>query len=58
MTTSHAFPVWTEGAVTSTGSRVPGDMGELLPSHVGELSPQGPGAPHLNLTGDQTISSV
>ena len=28
--------------VTSTGALSPGDMRELLPSHVGELSPPGP----------------
>ena len=43
MTTNHASLVGADGAVTSTGARVPGDMRELLPSHVGELSPPGPG---------------
>jgi hypothetical protein len=43
------------GEVTSTGARVPGDMGECLPSHVSELSPQGTGIPHTSLTGDQTV---
>ena len=42
MTTNHASPVGAEGTVTLTGARVPGDMRELLPSHVGELSPPGP----------------
>ena len=41
MTTNHAS-VGAEGTVTLTGARVPGDMRELLPSHVGELSPPGP----------------
>ena len=43
------------GAVTSTGALSTGDMRELLPSHVGELSPPGPGVPHLNSTGNQTV---
>jgi hypothetical protein len=30
-------------AVASTGARIPGGMRELLSSHVGELSPPGPG---------------
>ena len=42
MTTNHASLVGAEGVVTSTGARVPGDMRELLLSHVGELSPLGP----------------
>jgi hypothetical protein len=42
MTTNHASLVGSEGVVTSTGARVPGDMRELLPSHVGELSLPGP----------------
>jgi hypothetical protein len=41
MTTNHASPVGAEGKVTLTGAIVPGDMRELLPSHVGELSPLG-----------------
>ena len=45
MTTNSDFLVGVEGAVTSTGARVPGDMRELLPSHVGELSPPGSGVP-------------
>ena len=58
MTTSHASPVGAVGAVgvvTSTGARVPGDMREILPSHVGELSPRGPRIFHLSSTGDQTV---
>jgi hypothetical protein len=59
MTKSHASLVGTEGAgsfpVTSTGARVPGDMRELLLSHVGELSPLGPRVQHLSSTGDQTV---
>jgi hypothetical protein len=43
MTTNHGSLVGAEEAVTSTGARVPGDMRELLLSHVGELSPLGPG---------------
>jgi hypothetical protein len=43
MTTNHASLVGLRGAVTSTGAKGPGDMRELLPSHVGELSPPGPG---------------
>ena len=42
MTKSHASLVGTEGVVTSTEARVPGDMREFLPSYVGELSPPGP----------------
>ena len=42
MTTNHVSLVGAVGAVTLTGARVPGDMRELLPSHVGELSPPGP----------------
>jgi hypothetical protein len=42
VTTNHASFVGAEGEVTSMGARVPGDMLELLPSHVGELSPLGP----------------
>ena len=37
------------------GSQGPGDMRELLLSHVGELSPPGPGVQHLSWTGDQTV---
>jgi hypothetical protein len=55
MTTNHASLVGADGAVTSTGARVPGDMRELLPSHVGELSPLGPGVQHLASTGNQTV---
>jgi hypothetical protein len=44
VTASHASPVGAEGEVTLIGARVPGDMRELLLSHVGELSPPGPGA--------------
>jgi hypothetical protein len=43
MTASHASLVGAEGVVTSTGASVPGDMRELLQSHIGELSPPGPG---------------
>jgi hypothetical protein len=42
MTTNYASPVGAKGTVTSIVARVPGDMRELLPSHVGELSPPGP----------------
>ena len=58
MTTSHASPigaVGAEGAVTSTGARVPGDMRELLLSHVGELSPPGSGVQHLASPGNQAV---
>jgi hypothetical protein len=41
MTASQTSPVGAEGAVTSTGALSPGDMRELLLSHVGELSPPG-----------------
>jgi hypothetical protein len=53
VTTSHASPVGAFGAVTSRGARVPGDMRELLQSHVGELSPPGPGVQHVASTGTQ-----
>jgi hypothetical protein len=43
MTKSLASPVGTEGGNKFDGSQGPGDMRELLPSHVGELSPLGPG---------------
>jgi hypothetical protein len=36
--------------VALTGARVPGDMKELLLSHVGELSPLGPRVQHLDST--------
>ena len=55
MTTSHASPVGDEGAVTSTGARSVGDIRELLPSHVGELSPSGPGVQTSAHLGDQII---
>lgn len=64
MTANHASLVGAVGvvgavgaarAVTLTGVRVPGDMRELLPSHVGELPPPGPGVLHLSSTGDQTV---
>lgn len=55
MSTNHASFVGAEGVVTLTGARVPGDMRELLLSHVGELSPLGPGVQHLSSTGDQTV---
>jgi hypothetical protein len=51
VTKSHAYLVGAEGVVTSTGSRAPGDMRELLPSPVGELSPPGPRVQHLSSTG-------
>ena len=57
MTASHTSLVGAEGAVTLTGARVPGDMRELLPSHVGELSPPGPGVQHLASTGNQAVCS-
>jgi hypothetical protein len=50
VTTNHASLVGAERAVTSTG-----DMRELLPSHVGELSPPGPRVQHLSSIGDQTV---
>jgi hypothetical protein len=53
--TNHDSPVGAEGAVTSTGTRVPRDMREFLLSHVGELSLLGPGIQHLSLTGDQSV---
>jgi hypothetical protein len=43
VTTSHASLVGAVGTVTLTRALSPGDMGECLPSHVGELSPLGPG---------------
>jgi hypothetical protein len=52
VTTNHATLVGTEGTVTSIGARVPGDMRELLPSYVGELSPLGPEVPHPSSTGN------
>jgi hypothetical protein len=55
MTASHASLLGAEGVITLTGARVPGDMRELLPSHVGELSPPGPGVQDLSSTGDQTV---
>jgi hypothetical protein len=55
VTTNHASLAGAEGAVTSTGAGVPGDMRELL-SNVGELSPQGPGVQHLASTGNQAVS--
>jgi hypothetical protein len=42
-----------KGVVTSTGARVPGDKRELFPSHVGELSPPGPGDQHLVSSGNR-----
>jgi hypothetical protein len=42
VTANHASLVGAEWVVTLTAARVPGDMREL-PSHVGELSPPGPG---------------
>ena len=55
MTTNHASLVGAEGAVTLTGARVPGDMRELLLSHVGELSARGPRVQHLASTGNQAV---
>ena len=55
MSTSHASLVGAMGTVTETGARVPEDRRELLPFHVGELSPPGPRVQHLSSTGDQTI---
>jgi hypothetical protein len=43
VTTNHDSLVGAEGAVTSTGAKVPGDMRELFPSQIGELSPPVPG---------------
>jgi hypothetical protein len=51
VTTNHTSLVGAEGVVTSRGSRVPGDMSELLLSHVGELSLPGPRVPYLRSTG-------
>jgi len=42
------------GAVTSTGSRVPGDMRELLPSHVVNYHHWFRGS-NLSWTGEQTV---
>jgi hypothetical protein len=55
VTSSHASLVGVEGAITSTGARLPGNMRELLLSHVGELSPPGPGVHHLASTGKQAV---
>jgi hypothetical protein len=55
VTTNHASLMGAEGTVTSTGARDPGDMRELLLSHVGELSPLGPRVQHLSSTRDQTV---
>ena len=57
LTKSDTSPVGTEWVVTSIRDRVPGDMVELLPSHVGgnyhtSLSP---GVEDLALTGNQAI---
>jgi hypothetical protein len=53
VTVSHASPMETEGAVTLTGAKVPGDMVEHLLSHVGEnYHPSGsPGVQDLASTG-------
>ena len=53
MTTDCASLVEAVGAVTLTGARVPGDMRERLPCHVGELSPLW--GSDLSSTGDQTV---
>jgi hypothetical protein len=37
MTTNHASLVGAVGVVTSTGAWIPGDMSELLSSHVGDV---------------------
>jgi hypothetical protein len=42
MTNNLVFLVGAEGTVTLTEARVPGEMRELLPSHIGKLSPSGP----------------
>ena len=55
MITNHASLVGAEGAVTSKGAWVPGDMRELLLSHVGELSPPGPRVQYLASTGNQAV---
>jgi hypothetical protein len=55
VTTNHASLVGAEGVVTSTGATVPGDMRELLLSHVGELSSLGPRVQHLASTGNQAV---
>jgi hypothetical protein len=58
VTTNHGSLVGAGGgggSVTSTGARVPGDMRELLLSHVGELSPLGPGVQHKVSTGNQAV---
>ena len=55
MINNHASLVGAEGAVTSTGARVPGDVRELLPSHVGELLPPVPGVQHVASTGNQAV---
>ena len=55
MTTNHASLVGAEGAVTLTGASVPGDMRELLPFNVGELSSLGPEVQHLASTVNQAV---
>jgi hypothetical protein len=55
MTKGHASPVGAVVVVTSTGALSPGDMRELFPSHVGDLSPLGLGVQHLASTGNQAV---
>jgi hypothetical protein len=49
---SHTSPLAIVGVVTSTRAR--GDMVECLSTHVGELSPPGPGVQDLALTGNHS----
>jgi hypothetical protein len=52
VTSNHASPVGAVGGGNLGRSQNSRSMRELLLSHVGKLSPPGPGVQHLSSTGD------
>jgi hypothetical protein len=55
VTSSHASLVGAVGGGNLGRSQSSRNMRELLPSHVGKLSPLGPRVQHLSSTGDQPV---
>ena len=55
MTTNHYSLVGAVGGGNFDRSQGPGDMRELLQSHVGKLSLPGPGVQDLASTGNQAV---
>jgi hypothetical protein len=55
MTSNHASLVGAEGGGNLGRIQSSRSMRELLPSHVGDLSPLGPRDQRLSSPGDQTV---